>query len=135
MNSSFCLQQADLFADRILREVGSDPLAQIRHAWLIALQAEPSAAQIENASRFLKTQTATLQAATTIGAGTSTVTTAATQIAASSNAPSPSSSGTAPAKPAASPASASPPSVAAGRAALATLCQALLNSNAFLYVD
>ena len=35
MNSAFCLSQADLFAERVLREAGSDPGAQIRHAWQI----------------------------------------------------------------------------------------------------
>ena len=64
MNSAFSLQQAELFADRILSEAGSDPSAQIRQAWRIALQTEPTTEQFENASRFLKTQTTTLQAST-----------------------------------------------------------------------
>jgi mono/diheme cytochrome c family protein len=131
MNSAFCLQQAELFADRILSEAGSDPSAQIRRAWLIALQTEPTTEQLENASQFLKTQTATLQASTGITATAPT----ANQNAASANPPTPSASGSTAPKPAASTTLATSPPIIPARAALATLCQALLNSNAFLYID
>jgi hypothetical protein len=106
MNSAFCLSQADLFAERVLREAGSDPGAQIRHAWQIALQTDPTAEQLEKASVFLKSQASTLEASPAMAK-------AADGKAVDGK--------TAPIVPA--------------RAALATLCQALLNSNAFLYID
>ena len=133
MNSAFSLQQAELFADRILSEAGSDPSAQIRQAWRIALQTEPTTEQFENASRFLKTQTTTLQAST--ATATAAPPTAANQNAAPATSPAPSASGATAAKTAAPPAPGASPSIIPARAALATLCQALLNSNAFLYVD
>jgi hypothetical protein len=133
MNSAFSLQQAELFADRILSEAGSDPSAQIRQAWRIALQTEPTTEQFENASRFLKTQTTTLQASTS--AATAAPPTAANQNAAPATSPAPSASGATAAKTAAPLAPGASPSIIPARAALATLCQALLNSNAFLYVD
>jgi hypothetical protein len=101
MNSAFCLSQADLFAERVLREAGSDPGAQIRHAWQIALQTDPTAEQLKKASVFLKSQASTLEASPAMAKAAD--------------------GKTAPVVPA--------------RAALATLCQALLNSNAFLYID
>ena len=133
MNSAFCLHQAELFADRILSEVGSDLSAQIRQAWMIALQTEPTAQQLEDAARFLKTQTATLQAST--GAGLAAVAPASNQNAAPTNSAKQSAASATASKPAASPAPAASPSIIPARAALATLCQALLNSNAFLYID
>jgi hypothetical protein len=101
MNSVFCLSQADSFAERVLREAGSDPSSQIRHAWEIALQTEPNAEQLEKSLVFLKSQTSTLEASAT----------------------------------AAKTADAKAAPIVPARAALATLCQALLNSNAFLYVE
>lgn len=132
MNSAFCLQQAELFAHRILSEVGSEPSAQIRQAWRIALQTEPTTEQLESATQFLKTQTATLQAST----GTTATAPTANQNAAPVNPPTPPAASATAAKPAPSPnAPAASPPIIPARAALATLCQALLNSNAFLYID
>ncbi len=117
MNSEFALSQATLVAERVLREQGTDVEGQIRRAWQLALGTEPAAEELGKATLFLKQQTATLQAA--LDAATPKV------VPAAAGAPA------APAtKPAAKP-SVPPPALAA----LATLCQALLNSNAFLYID
>ena len=41
-NSRFTLQSSDDFADRVRKEVGSEPAAQIRRAYLLALTREPT---------------------------------------------------------------------------------------------
>ena len=119
--------------ERVLRESGAQPEAQIRRAWQLALGSDPSPEEIQKAAQFLKQQTTTLQAALvspapilTAPAATSGATTAAPAVAKPTVAAT-----TVPPKPAAG--AKAPPSPA--QAALATLCQALLNSNAFLYID
>ncbi len=133
MNSEFALSQASLVAERVLRESGAQPEAQIRRAWQLALGSDPSPEEIQKAAQFLKQQTTTLQAALvspapilTAPAAASGATTAAPAVAKPTVAAT-----TVPPKPAAG--AKAPPSPA--QAALATLCQALLNSNAFLYID
>ena len=41
-NSRFTLQSSDDFAERVRKEVGSEPAAQIRRAYLLALTREPT---------------------------------------------------------------------------------------------
>jgi hypothetical protein len=41
LNSSFMVQQAGFFADRLRKEAGDDPEAQIRRAFALAFQREP----------------------------------------------------------------------------------------------
>jgi hypothetical protein len=97
MNSAFVVQQAEGMAGRIEHEVGAEPAAQFRRAWLLAFSRTPSESQVQAGIAFLAEQAAA--------------------VAANANAD--------PKTPALPPA----------RAALARLCQALVSSNGFLYVD
>jgi hypothetical protein len=112
MNSAFALGAATAFAERVQRETGAAPEAQITRAWKLALGCLPSQTELQRSLDFLKAQTLTLRARS-----------------ATTAAPTPGSK--APASPAPGAQKIIPPELGA----LATLCQALLNSNAFLYAD
>jgi len=112
MNSAFALGAATAFAERVQRETGAAPEAQITRAWKLALGCLPSETELQRSLDFLKAQILTLR-------GRSATTAA----------PTPGSK--APASPAPGAQKIIPPELGA----LATLCQALLNSNAFLYAD
>ncbi|HEV3258515.1 MAG TPA: PSD1 and planctomycete cytochrome C domain-containing protein [Gemmataceae bacterium] len=58
MNSDFIVTQAGYFAERVRRQAGSDPRAQVIHAWRLAFGAAPSAAEIQDATSFLAEQRA-----------------------------------------------------------------------------
>ena len=94
MNGKQVLEQAAFFAQRVRAEAGPDATAQVALAWRLAYSAEPTAAEIEEATSFLARQVAHFGAQKR-----------------------------APGDP--------EPAVQA----LASLCQALLGSNRFLYVD
>jgi hypothetical protein len=96
MNNTFVLQQADAMAQRIEKEVGSDPAAQFQRAWELAFCRAPSASQSRDGAAFLGEQSATI---------------AANSKADPKVAPKP------------------------AHAALSNLCQALVISNGFLYVE
>jgi len=53
MNGLFVSHQAELFAQRLVREAGKDPLAQIRRAYRIAFQRYPSPEELAAGIRFL----------------------------------------------------------------------------------
>ena len=53
MNNEFAADQADSLADRIAREAGSVPAAQVRLAWRLTLAREPTDAQVQSAVAFL----------------------------------------------------------------------------------
>lgn len=53
-NSSFTIDCAKLFADRIEREVGKDRSISIRHAYRLALGREPFAGEVADASKVVK---------------------------------------------------------------------------------
>ena len=57
MNNEFVLEQAGYFADRLVREVGSDCHKQITRAFEIALNRQPVLKEVEWAESFLKSQT------------------------------------------------------------------------------
>ncbi len=57
MNNSFTLSQAGHFAERVRHEAGSDPRAQIIHAWRRVFTCEPSDHEIRDALGFLAEQT------------------------------------------------------------------------------
>lgn len=106
MNNDFVVQQSEIFAARVALEAGRDPKAQIQVAWRLALGLEPSTVEVESALQFLTSQQADLSA--------------------SANAtPAGGAQAKSKAKAKADPA----------QLALATFCQALFSSNAFLYVD
>jgi hypothetical protein len=102
MNSALVVDEARQMATRIQREVGDDPAAQFRRAWMLAFARPPDEGQVAAGVAFLAEQ------------------------AASAAAPPPETQQPPGDKP-------SPPSPQT--LALAHLCQALVISNGFLYVD
>jgi Protein of unknown function (DUF1553)/Protein of unknown function (DUF1549)/Planctomycete cytochrome C len=55
-NNEFFLLQARHFADRVAREAGSDPAAQVKLAYRIAFSREPGARELQQGVEFLKKQ-------------------------------------------------------------------------------
>ncbi|PWU05463.1 MAG: hypothetical protein C5B51_14465 [Terriglobia bacterium] len=55
-NNEFFLLQAKHFAERVTREAGSDPAAQIKQVYRIAFSREPSARELQQSMEFLKKQ-------------------------------------------------------------------------------
>jgi hypothetical protein len=103
MNNSSVIRLCEHFSNRVLREAGEDPMAQVLRAWQLAFGVDPSERQRTRTTQWLVDQRAVLAQ------------------------PNPEQS-TAPNGGALEPAK-------ANQQALALLCQALLSSNAFLYVD
>ncbi len=119
MNSAFALGVAKAFAERVQREAGTAPEARIQRAWKLALGQQPTADELQRAVIFLKEQALTFEAKP-----------------AAATAPNPPKTGTPPAAASTVPSTKGAPLAPSPElAALATLCQALLNSNAFLYAD
>jgi hypothetical protein len=58
MNSAFVVEQSESMAERIEREVGSDPLAQFQRAWLLAYSRQPTEATSRAGVTFLTGQIA-----------------------------------------------------------------------------
>ncbi|MBX7165886.1 MAG: PSD1 and planctomycete cytochrome C domain-containing protein [Pirellulales bacterium] len=56
MNSDFVVQSALTMAERVAAEVGADPAAQVRRAWLLAFAQQPSSAQQAAGTSFLQEQ-------------------------------------------------------------------------------
>lgn len=54
LNSSFALQQADLFAARIRHEAGDQPSAQVTHAFALAFGRSPTADESVHAERLVR---------------------------------------------------------------------------------
>ena len=67
LNNEFMLMQADQFAKRVFKEAGSDPVAQVKTMYEIALSREPTPKEIDSNVAFLKKQ----QAHATTGGGAS----------------------------------------------------------------
>jgi hypothetical protein len=61
LNSEFVLAEAGRMAERVRREAGADPEAQVVRAWRLAFAADPTAAERQAALGFLKEQTAYFQ--------------------------------------------------------------------------
>ena len=57
MNSDFIVQMAEHFAARVRREAGTNTGEQVRHAWRIAFTRNPDDAEINDALKFLDSQT------------------------------------------------------------------------------
>lgn len=53
MNNEFTSDQAEALANRVAREAGSVPAAQVRLAWRLTLAREPTDAQVQSAVAFL----------------------------------------------------------------------------------
>jgi hypothetical protein len=62
MNSALLVSQAETLAARVLGEVGSDPAAQFRRAWMLAYSRPPAETEASAGLAFLAEQTAALQA-------------------------------------------------------------------------
>jgi hypothetical protein len=105
MNNDFVLNQSVILATKIGRESGSDPAARSKNAWRSVLGKDATPDDVAESVRFLKDQSAALSTPTQPDA-----------------------------KPAQPTRSVTVPATPEDRA-LATLCQALLSSNAFLYID
>ncbi len=105
MNSDFVLQQAGYFAKRIRQEVAGDPARQVQTAWQLAFGRSPEPAEAERALAFLAAQTA------------------------------PSSTAAPPATAGANPPPATETATTTAIDPLVNLCQVLLSTNEFLYVE
>ena len=103
MNGDFTITQSKYFAERVVREAGSDVEAQVRRAWQLAFSRAPSDADLKNSVTFLAKQTALFKEHPL-------------------KLPPPAKGKEA-------------PPVEPPMQALTTLCQALLTSNQFLYID
>ncbi len=53
MNNSFVLRMSERFADRLRRETGSDPRAQVRRAYQLAYDRDPNAEESDEAAAFV----------------------------------------------------------------------------------
>ena len=56
MNGDFTLAQSKFFAERVVREAGAEPTAQVKRAWLLAFGDDPSAEELKESSEFLAAQ-------------------------------------------------------------------------------
>src|SRR5579883_88444 len=54
LNSNFMLQQAGYFAERVKKDAGSEPEAQVKHAFALAFQRSPSAKERVAALKLVK---------------------------------------------------------------------------------
>ena len=105
MNNEVILTLAERFANRVLRDTGSDPAAQMAHAWTLALGTPPDSDEWKAGVTLLVAQREHFQQAAETAAAN--------------------------AKPADKPVVSATPELQA----LSLLCQALFSSNRFLYVD
>lgn len=62
MNGEFTLAQSKFFAERVAREAGTDPTAQVKQAWLLAFGSTPTATELKNSVDFIAKQTAHFKA-------------------------------------------------------------------------
>src|SRR5262249_33926462 len=53
-NSPFMEQQYGFFAERLQKDAGAEPAAQVRRGYLLAYQREPDAEEVEDAVRLVK---------------------------------------------------------------------------------
>ena len=56
MNNAEMLKQSEVFAERVMKDVGNDVSAQIQRAWRLALASEPTANQMERSIAFVASQ-------------------------------------------------------------------------------
>ncbi|MCK6500812.1 MAG: DUF1553 domain-containing protein, partial [Nitrospira sp.] len=113
MNSEFALQQARRFAERLRREIGTDPMLRVQRAWHLAYGRHPSAAELDAALAFFARQTRAMTDSTSsTSVGDRPRSSRSTSASAATSAPS------------------DPEDLA-----FVGLCQALMSSNEFLYID
>ena len=56
LNNSFLIDQAGFFAERLAREAGNNPAAQVERAWRLAFGRPPKAAETAESLRFIEEQ-------------------------------------------------------------------------------
>lgn len=56
LNSGFIQQAADLFAEYLKKEAGAAPEAQVRDAFRLAFQREPSADEVKSSAQFIRAE-------------------------------------------------------------------------------
>ncbi|MCH2373865.1 MAG: DUF1553 domain-containing protein, partial [Planctomycetes bacterium] len=56
MNGEFVIEQSELFAKRLVREVPGDRRAQVALAWLLAYSRRPTSSELDRSLRFLEGQ-------------------------------------------------------------------------------
>ncbi|MDP6891651.1 MAG: DUF1553 domain-containing protein [Verrucomicrobiota bacterium] len=56
LNSTFLMQQADLFSDRLKKDVGSNPVDQVNRAFSLCFNRFPTPAEVQNASLFIESE-------------------------------------------------------------------------------
>jgi hypothetical protein len=118
MNNAFVVQQARAFAKRVADEAGPDPKAQIIRAWKLAFAREPESEELAEAVAFLKDRAEHFRKLPPSPVARQ---------------PEPRGNGTGQI-----PLRIGPEAITLGEAdleALAVLCQTVLSSNEFLYVD
>ncbi len=120
MNSDFILQQAEQFATRVVREVGSDLEPQVIRAWHIAYGRPPTNVELKRSLEFLKHQTEF------VASQLATITNKTEQ---------PKESATPPEKKDAPDKVKQPKRLEPSMQALTNLCQALFGSHEFLFAD
>jgi hypothetical protein len=106
MNNSNVIRLAEHFAQRIQREVGDEPLAQVRYAWTLAFGSPPDDLQCKTAANWLVAQRTALTKPHEVNNSTEAAEAKGTLE-----------------KP------------QAEQQALSLYCQAIFSSNPFLYVD
>jgi hypothetical protein len=134
MNSPFVVERSKAMAQRVLREAGDDHAAQVALGWLLATGRQVSPDQSQAAIEMLQAQSEIFLAAKSPPPPPPTPPPAPTGEGDGPKGDSEKGDGVkAEPKPQTEP---SPEAIAESRlAALATLCQALLSSNRFLYID
>lgn len=121
MNSKFILDQAETFAERVQREAGDDPKAQLKRAWRLAYLRPPTDEEMTATLAFLESQVAYLKEHDPVVASSA-------EEAKAANGDS---------KDPAQETKVGPDAAARqySHQSLVNLCQAILSSNEFLYVD
>jgi mono/diheme cytochrome c family protein len=116
LNSDFILTHAESFADRVRQQAGPDVAAQVRWAWQLAYQCQPSDRELADALAFLQAIEPTFHTT-------------------SQPTPPPPGGRNGKLRAGATVKEPAPGSLTPQSRALAAFCQALLSSNRFLYVD
>jgi mono/diheme cytochrome c family protein len=57
LNGEFVIEMSEAFADRVKKEAGDDPAAQVKRAWRLAYGTEPTAEQVAAGVAYLREQT------------------------------------------------------------------------------
>ncbi|HND54158.1 MAG TPA: DUF1553 domain-containing protein, partial [Pirellulaceae bacterium] len=125
LNNEFVIAQSELFAKRVQEEAGPDPVSQAARAWQIAFGAQPAPAELEDLVKFMAEQTQIYRDSQAEQAAAKNAVDADAASKAANKAANAKKSGEKKTE------TVHPPEFHA----LANLCQGLLSSNLFLYVE